>query len=64
VGDTTYDLQMARTVAMDSLAVSYGVHARADLLVHAPLACLDTFDEVRRWLLPRAVTSSAEAAVS
>lgn len=64
VGDTTYDLQMARTAAMDSLAVSYGVHTCEALLAHAPLACLDTFDEVRRWLLPRAVTSSAEVAVS
>ena len=64
VGDTTYDLQMARTAAMDSLAVSYGVHTCEVLLAHAPLACLDTFDEVRQWLLPRAVTSSAEVAVS
>ncbi len=52
VGDTTYDLQMARAVSMDSLAVSYGVHSREDLLVHQPRACLDTFDEVRTWLAP------------
>ena len=64
VGDTTYDLEMARMAAMDSLAVSYGVHVREDLLAHAPLACLDTFDEVRQWLLPRAVTPPAKAAVS
>lgn len=64
VGDTTYDLQMARTAAMDSLAVSYGVHSRETLLVHAPLACLDSFDEVRQWLLPRTVTPPAETAVS
>ncbi len=50
VGDTTYDLQMARAAAMDSLAVSYGVHSREDLLVHGPRACLDSFDEVREWL--------------
>ncbi len=64
VGDTIYDLQMARTAAMDSLAVSYGVHTCEALLAHAPLACLNTFDEVRRWLLPRAMTPSAGAAVS
>jgi phosphoglycolate phosphatase len=64
VGDTTYDLQMAHTAAMDSLAVSYGVHTCEALLAHAPLACLDSFDEVRRWLLPRAATPSAEAAAS
>ncbi len=52
VGDTTYDLQMARAASMDSLAVSYGVHAREALLAHDPLACLDSFDEVRQWLAP------------
>lgn len=64
VGDTTYDLQMAQTLAMDSLAVTYGVHAREALLAHVPLACLDSFDEVRRWLLPDAAMSSVKAAIS
>jgi len=53
VGDTTYDLQMAQAAGMASLAVSYGVHARAHLLEHNPLACLDSFIEVCRWLEPR-----------
>ena len=60
VGDTTYDLEMARTAAMDSLAVSYGVHSREALLARGPLACFDSFDEVRRWLLPHAVTTPTE----
>lgn len=64
VGDTTYDLQMARTAVMDSLAVSYGVHDRETLLAHAPLACLDSFDQVRQWLLPRQVTPPAETVIS
>lgn len=64
VGDTTYDLQMARTAAMDSLAVSYGVHTCEMLLAHTPRACLDSFDEVRQWLLPRTVTSPVETAIS
>lgn len=64
VGDTTYDLQMARTAVMDSLAVSYGVHSRESLLTHAPLACLGSFDEVRQWLLPNTVTPPAETAIS
>ena len=50
VGDTTYDLQMARAAGMDGLAVSYGVHERAQLLEHAPIACLDSFREVQSWL--------------
>jgi len=58
VGDTTYDLQMARAASMDSLAVSYGVHSREDLLAHAPRACLDSFDAVRQWLAPAAKSDS------
>ncbi len=64
VGDTIYDLQMARAVPMDSLAVSYGVHNREQLLAHGPLACFDSFKEVRRWLTRHPATSSAEAATS
>lgn len=64
VGDTTYDLQMAGALAMDSLAVSYGVHTREQLLAHGPLVCLDSFHEVRQWLVPGAVTPSARAANS
>jgi len=54
VGDTTYDLLMARAAGMPSLAVSYGVHPRAHLLEHGPLACLDSFIDVCRWLDTRA----------
>ena len=61
VGDTVYDLQMARAAAMDSLAVSYGVHAREALLRHEPLACLDSFEEVCRWLQLHSLTLSAAA---
>lgn len=50
VGDTTYDMQMARNAAMAGLAVSYGVHARELLLEHTPVACVDSFSEVCAWL--------------
>jgi phosphoglycolate phosphatase len=50
VGDTVYDLEMARNAGMDSLAVSYGVHERERLLAQAPKAVVDSFDEVRSWL--------------
>ena len=53
VGDTTYDLEMATAAAMGSLAVSYGAHDREQLLLHTPLACVDSFAEVCRWLEPR-----------
>ncbi len=51
VGDTVYDLEMARNAYVPGLAVSYGVHSRARLMDYAPLACLDSFAEVRAWLV-------------
>ena len=62
VGDTTYDMQMARHAGMDSLAVTYGVHGRKLLVEHAPLACLDSFSEVYTWLQQVNGRSSAAAA--
>jgi phosphoglycolate phosphatase len=50
VGDTVYDMQMARNARVPGLAVSYGVHAREQLLDCGALACLDTFPEVCVWL--------------
>lgn len=62
VGDTTYDMQMARHASMDSLAVTYGVHGRELLAEHGPLACLDSFSEVYAWLQQACGPSSAVAA--
>lgn len=50
VGDTIYDLLMAQNAKVDGLGVTYGVHPRASLLQHAPVACLDSFGEVCAWL--------------
>ncbi|MCR4345907.1 MAG: HAD-IIIA family hydrolase [Sulfuricaulis sp.] len=61
VGDTTYDMQMARHAGMDSLAVTYGVHGRELLVEHAPLVCLDSFSEVYAWLQQANGLSSAAA---
>jgi phosphoglycolate phosphatase len=50
VGDTTYDMEMAKNAGVAGLGVSYGVHAREHLLEHGALACLDSFDEVCNWI--------------
>lgn len=63
VGDTTYDMLMARQAGLDSLAVTYGVHGRELLMEHGPLACLDSFNEVYTWLQPESGRSSAAAAI-
>ncbi len=61
VGDTTYDMQMARHAGMDGLAVTYGVHGRELLAEHGPLACLDSFTEVYEWLQRLGGASSVTA---
>ena len=53
VGDTEYDLQMARNAGTAAIAVSYGVHERPRLLEFGPLACLDSITELKDWLPAR-----------
>ena len=43
VGDTSYDMEMARTAQVPRLAVSYGAHSRERLLAYQPVACIDEF---------------------
>ena len=50
VGDTVYDMQMARSAGVDALAVSYGVHQPERLLQAGALTCVDSFPEVCAWL--------------
>jgi len=50
VGDTVYDMEMARSAQVAGLAVSYGVHARERLLGSGALACVDSFPEVCAWV--------------
>ena len=53
VGDTVFDLEMARSAGVASLAVSYGAHPRPRLEALAPLLCADSFDEVVECVLLR-----------
>ncbi len=50
VGDTEYDLEMARQAGVGPVAVNYGVHAPERLLKHDPLVCLDNITELVDWL--------------
>ena len=43
IGDTSYDMAMARAAAVPRLAVSYGAHTRECLLAYQPIACIDEF---------------------
>lgn len=50
IGDTEYDMEMARNASAHALAVSYGVHAPQRLLRHEPLGCLENITELPVWL--------------
>ncbi len=54
IGDTTHDLEMARAAGMARLAAAYGAHPRASLLTCEPLACVEAFAELHRWLAQNA----------
>lgn len=50
VGDTTYDLSMARSAGSPAVAVASGAHPRALLLEQQPLALLEDVGAVPPWL--------------
>jgi len=51
IGDTTHDLEMARSAGMASIGVTYGAHPRAQLEALAPLALAASVGELWPWLL-------------
>ena len=54
VGDSSFDLQMARNAGMDSVAVSYGAQSIEALQQFEPRLSIDRFSELRSWLSQRA----------
>lgn len=58
VGDSVFDLQMARNAGVDSVAVTYGAQPLDALLACAPEFVIDHFSELGRCL---GVTSTTEA---
>jgi phosphoglycolate phosphatase len=56
IGDTTYDLEMARSARTHSIGVCTGGHCREELERFGPLACLDGVVDLSGWLAKRAVT--------
>jgi phosphoglycolate phosphatase len=50
IGDTSHDMEMAVAAEVARVGVAYGAHPRENLLAHAPVACVDTFDDLSRWL--------------
>jgi phosphoglycolate phosphatase len=50
IGDTTHDLQMAANAGVSGLGVSYGAHAREELLTAPARAIVDSGAELAEWL--------------
>lgn len=46
IGDSTYDMDMAQRINMPRVAVTYGVHADADLMLFEPMALVDTIEDL------------------
>jgi len=54
IGDTSHDMLMAANAGVDRMGVTYGAHLPEDLQGHAPVAVLDSFAEVKTWLMRHA----------
>jgi len=50
IGDTEFDLEMAKNAGVASIGVSYGVHSTESLMAWQPLACFDTIAQLPQWL--------------
>jgi phosphoglycolate phosphatase len=58
IGDTTYDLEMARSARMAAVGVCSGGHQRVELERLGPLACLDRIVDLAPWLAQRAAVTA------
>jgi phosphoglycolate phosphatase len=54
IGDSTYDLQMAKNAGVQSLAVTFGAHSSEMLLKYDPIGIFNTFNDLKEWLLNNA----------
>jgi phosphoglycolate phosphatase len=54
IGDTTHDLEMARSAGVPAVALTQGAHPRAALAALRPLAVLDSLPALQHWLMPPA----------
>ncbi|MCF6190010.1 MAG: HAD-IIIA family hydrolase [Cocleimonas sp.] len=50
IGDSEYDLQLAKNTKVDGLAVSYGVHGLMRLLKQDPVGFIDKIGQLPDWL--------------
>lgn len=49
IGDTEYDMEMAHSLGMAKIAVSYGAHHIDRLKSYDPVLCVDDFEKILDW---------------
>ena len=52
IGDTSYDMQMAKSAGVDRIGITLGVDTRAVLNEYQPVAVVDSISELQQLLLP------------
>ncbi|VAW55468.1 Similar to phosphoglycolate phosphatase, clustered with ribosomal large subunit pseudouridine synthase C, partial [hydrothermal vent metagenome] len=50
IGDTVYDMEMAKNANMDRLGVSYGVHSKSRLMKYDPIGCINDIKQLNHFL--------------
>lgn len=50
IGDTTYDLDMANTAGIDTVAMGHGAHDDSTLLACGPKAICHSIQELKNWI--------------
>ncbi|HQU16304.1 MAG: hypothetical protein B7Z66_09685 [Chromatiales bacterium 21-64-14] len=50
IGDTEYDMAMARNAGAHGLGITHGVHSAERLLRHGPTGCIDALSQFPKWL--------------
>jgi phosphoglycolate phosphatase len=50
IGDTEYDMQMARNANVDAVGISHGVHSTERLVAQGAVACFDDLVQLSGWL--------------
>lgn len=51
IGDTTYDLDMARAIGMDAVGVSFGAHSVENLQKSSPAIIVHSIEQLATWLM-------------
>jgi phosphoglycolate phosphatase len=50
VGDAIFDLEMAQAIGMDAVAITHGVHDKAELAAYHPITFCDDLIQLKNWL--------------